>query len=240
MNGVARFERKYLLDLDEYYRLRNGIVPLASRDYYTNQAGDAYLVRSIYYDTRDYAAWWEKEDGDFGRIKLRIRAYTDRWDECRTVSVEIKTKRGNAMVKYATHVPAEEYDAFVRTGSWPSCADPTVHEFDRLRRVRQLVPVCLVQYRREGYAARDGSPVRLTIDHGVESARAEWLFPESPILRQHQPRRVIFEVKSREGEPVWLQDLIRRHRLKARANSKYWQGVEVIRPDMVTRREVAP
>ncbi|MFW6229203.1 MAG: VTC domain-containing protein, partial [Alkalispirochaeta sp.] len=93
MNGVSRFERKYLLDLDEYYPLRNRIRAFAESDHYTRLAGHSYLVRSIYYDTRDYRAWYEKEDGDFGRIKLRIRAYTDRRDACRTVSVEIKTKQ---------------------------------------------------------------------------------------------------------------------------------------------------
>lgn len=240
MNGISRFERKYLLSLDEYYRLRNRIIPFAAKDYYTRHAGGSYLVRSIYYDTRDYRAWYEKEDGDFGRIKLRIRAYTERQEECPTVSVEIKTKQANAMVKYSTHVNREEYDEFVRTGHWPSHENETVNEFERLRHVRQLVPVCLVQYKREGYRARDGSGVRLTIDHEVHSTRASWLFPESPILKPHRPKRTIFEVKTREHEPEWLRSIVRHHRLKWTANSKYWQGIDVVRPNMVTPRQEAP
>ncbi|MFP4374323.1 MAG: polyphosphate polymerase domain-containing protein [Spirochaetaceae bacterium] len=240
MNGIARFERKYLLSLDEYYRLRNRIVPFAKRDRYSRRAGGSYRVRSVYYDTRDYRAWYEKEDGDFGRIKLRIRAYTERSEHCDTVSVEIKTRRGNAMVKYSTRIDADEYREFVRSGNWPSLSDSTINEFERLRRVRQLVPVCLVQYRREGFAARDGSPVRLTFDHDVESARSSWLFPESPVLNPHRPRRTIFEVKTRAGEPDWLRAVIREHTLKLAANSKYWQGIEIIRPNMVTPREAAP
>lgn len=240
MNGISRFERKYLLSLDQYYRLRNRIVPFAERDYYSRAAGGAYLVRSIYYDTRDYRAWYEKEDGDFGRIKLRIRTYTDRPERCDTVSIEIKTRRGSAMVKYAARIDAGEYQEFVKTGRWPSLRDKTLNEFERLRRVRQLVPVCLVQYRREGFAARDGSPVRLTIDHDVESTRASRLFPESLVLKPHRPKRPIFEVKTRAGEPEWLRAVIREHTLKMTANSKYWQGIEIIRPNMVTPREAAP
>lgn len=241
MNGIARFERKYLLDLDQYYRLRNRIVPFVEQDHYTRTAGAAYLVRSIYYDTRDYRAWYEKEDGDFGRIKLRIRAYTDRWEDCDTISVEIKTRRGNAMVKYTTRIDADEYAKYVESDRWPSAdANATLAEFERLQRTRQLVPVCLVQYRREGFAARDGSPVRITMDHDVESARASWLFPDAPILNPHRPRRSIFEVKTRAGEPEWIRAVIREHTLKLAANSKYWQGIEIIRPNMVTPREVAP
>lgn len=240
MDGISRFERKYLLNLTEYYRLRNRLVPFAERDHYSYAGGGSYLVRSIYYDTHDYRAWYEKDDGDFGRIKLRIRAYTDRWENCDKVSVEIKTRRGNPMVKYTTLLEPDEYLRFVKTGSWKSLDDPIVNEFERLRRVRQLEPVCLVQYRREGFAARDGSQVRFTFDHDVESARASWLFPDTPILNPHRPKHTIFEVKTRTEEPHWLPGIIRKHALKRAANSKYWQGIEIIRPNMVTPREVAP
>jgi len=144
------------------------------------------------------------------------------------------------MIKYSTHVDAAEYGHFVRTGSWPGYENDIVNEFERLRRVQHLVPVCLVQYRREGFAARDGSAVRLTIDHDVESTRASWLFPEKPVLKPHRPRRTIFEIKTRAGEPEWLQEIVRKHKLKLTSNSKYWQGIEIIRPNMVTPREAAP
>ena len=240
MDGISRFERKYLLSLAQYYRLRNRLHPLAERDYYSRAAGGSYLVRSIYYDTHDYRAWYEKDDGDFGRIKLRIRAYADRWEDCDKVSLEIKTRRGNSMVKYTTQVEPDEYLEFAKAGRWRSLDNPVVNEFERLRRVRQLEPVCLVQYRREGFSARDGSQVRFTFDHDVESTRASWLFPDAPILNPHRPKRPIFEVKTRAGEPAWLHGIIRDHTLKLAANSKYWQGIEIIRPNMVTPREVAP
>ncbi len=240
MNAVARFERKYLLTLEEYHRVRNAVMPFTRRDRYTEAAGGSYLVRSIYYDTRDYRAWYEKEDGDFGRIKLRIRAYTEHPETCDTVSVELKTKHGNSMVKYSTHVGLDEYREFERTGRWPNHDNEIVCEFERLLRVRSLVPVCLVQYRREGFTGRDRRGVRVTMDHNVTSTRAATLFPTRPILRPHRPKRSIFEVKTREGEPRWLQEIIKRQMLKMTSNSKYWQGIEIVRPNMVTPREVAP
>ncbi len=240
MRAVARFERKYLLDLEQYYRLRNAVMPFVERDHYTRAAGGAYLVRSVYYDTRDYRAWYEKEDGDFGRIKLRIRAYTESPQYGDTISVELKTKHGNSMEKYSAHVNLEDYRRFQRTGRWQDHKNEILCEFDRLVRVRSLVPVCLVQYRREGFIARDRSRVRITLDHDVTSTRAASLFPERPVLKPHRPKRRIFEVKTRDGEPRWLQELIRRHMLKMTSNSKYWQGIEIVRPNMVTPREVAP
>ncbi len=197
-------------------------------------------MRSIYYDTRDYRAWYEKEDGNFGRIKLRIRAYTDHKQECDRVSVELKTRQGNSMKKFSSFVDFSEYEHFVKTGSWLNYQDQTVCEFERLRRVRQLVPVCLVQYRREGFTSLDRSPVRITMDHNVVSTRAATLFPDSPILKPHRPKRVILEIKTRGKEPPWLSGLVKQQLLKLSANSKYWQGIEIIRPNMVTPRQVAP
>ncbi len=241
MSAIARLERKYLLGLTEYHRLRAALPLQLEADRFTRrEPAGTYLVRSIYYDTRDYRAWYEKEDGDFGRIKLRIRSYTDTPDRDTPISVEIKTKSGNAMVKYSSHVAFEDYLAFARSGHWPDIREPVVQEFARLVRVRSLVPVVLVQYRREGYRSRDRLPVRVTVDHGVVSTRASNLFPDHAILTPHRPKYVIFEVKSSSGEPAWLTRLVREHGLKATANSKYVQGIEVIRPNMVTPREVAP
>ncbi len=240
MSAVSRFERKYLMSLEQYYRVRNAVAPFVRRDYFSRIAGGRYLVRSIYFDTRDYRAWYEKEDGDFGRIKLRIRAYTDSREECDLISVEIKTKNGNSMKKYSAHVSYEEYRYFERTGSWPSHENEVVCEFERLMRVRDLVPVCLVEYRREGFTALDRSPVRVTMDHNVTSTRASSLFPDQPILKPHRPKRSILEVKTRAGEPPWLHGIVRHQELKMTSNSKYGQGIEIVRPNMVTPREAAP
>lgn len=240
MSAISRRERKYVLTRDEYLRVSNALAPFLKRDPYSVRAGGSYLVRSLYFDTRDYRAWYEKEDGDFGRIKLRLRSYTCDPEQCDRVSVEIKTKNGDFMRKYGTPVSPDEYRNYIRNRWWNDPSDPVLCEFERLMRVRSLVPVCIVQYRREGFAARDDASLRITLDHGVSSTRANELFPESEILKPHRPKNIILEIKTRSSEPMWLQEVIRSQRLALWSNSKYWQGIEVIRPNMVTPREVAP
>ena len=241
MSGLQRFERKYLISLAEYHRLRARLPLHFEPDAYTRkQALGRYLVRSIYYDTRDYRAYYEKEDGNYSRIKLRLRAYTDDPSTNDIVSVELKTRNGNVMTKHTSRVPHNHYECFHGTGHWPVDADPVTAEFARLVRVRSLIPMVLVQYSREGYQARSSRSVRLTLDHGVESSRARSLFPRQVILRPHRPRSVILEIKTSDGEPRWLTDFVRDHQLKLMSNSKYVQGIEVIRPNMVTPREAAP
>ncbi|TVQ35759.1 MAG: polyphosphate polymerase domain-containing protein [Spirochaetaceae bacterium] len=241
MQGIQRFERKCLLSLTAYYRLKAALAINFEPDPYTRQEPSGrYLVRSIYYDTRDLRSYREKEDGSFGRIKLRLRTYSQRPDRNGLVSVELKTRNGNVMTKYTARVSFPEYRQFERCGHWPDLSDPVVMEFERLVRVRALEPVVLVQYRREGYRSRDRLPLRVTVDHEVVSSRAATLFPGRCILRPHRPRSVILEIKTAAREPRWLTDLVRQYSLTPVSNSKYVQGIEVVRPHMVTPRMAAP
>jgi SPX domain protein involved in polyphosphate accumulation len=45
---------------------------------------------------------------------------------------------------------------------------------------------------------------------------------------------IILEIKHSQEQPDWLRRLVEQHSLKIIANSKYAQGIEVARPDLVT------
>ncbi|MFP3960363.1 MAG: polyphosphate polymerase domain-containing protein [Spirochaetaceae bacterium] len=236
MRSTSRFERKYRLSVADYFRVRNTVRAFMQPDHYTRQGGGQYLVHSLYYDTHDYRAFQERNDGDYGRIKLRIRVYTDSPCKESAVRAELKTKKGSLMEKHSSFASFRQYVHFCKHGSWDSPDDPVLVEFERLVRARNLEPTLLVQYRREGYRARDGlHSVRLTLDHNVHSTRARELFPRDHVLKPHRPRHIVLEIKTaRREEPEWLRGIIRRHSLKAEPNSKYVQGIEIIRPHMVT------
>ncbi|MFO8063692.1 MAG: polyphosphate polymerase domain-containing protein [Spirochaetia bacterium] len=238
MRSTSRFERKYRLSIAEYQRVRNAVRAFMKPDYYTAQSSGRYLVHSLYYDTRDYRAYHERNDGDYGRIKLRIRVYTDTADEEPPVLVELKTKKGAVMEKHSSFASYARYLHFLTHGRWDSPDDPVLVEFERLVRSRSLQPVLLVQYRREGYRSRDGlHSTRLTLDHNVHSSHARELFPGDLVLKPHRPRNIILEIKTaRREEPEWLRSIVRGHSLKAVSNSKYVQGIEIVRPYMVTEK----
>ncbi len=240
MTVTSRFERKYHLSPGAYVRVRNIVRGRMRPDSYTVASGGRYLVRSLYYDTRDFEAFHERNNGDFGRIKLRIRVYTDAATEVETARVELKTKRGNSMEKYGAFVPYAECRRFIQEGTWPDHSDPVLAEFERLIRVQALRPVLVVQYHREGFRTRDGSPVRLTLDHNVHSARATEIFPQRVLLKPHRPKNIVLEIKAESRhEPEWMRDIVRRHSLKQVSNSKYVQGIEIVRPLMATPRVIS-
>lgn len=228
-----RFELKYRLTYQQYHRLRNALTPYVESDEYS-RAG-SYLVRSLYFDTFNYQAYHEKVEGDFGRIKLRLRTYAPSLEGNPPVRVELKTRRGEAMEKFNTFVSSGDCLEFLETWHWPRVQwDPVLMEFERLLHLRNLRPKILVEYRREGLLCRERDNLRITFDHDVKSAAAASLFPgEEVFLRSQGTGTVIFEIKCRQERPAWLTGIIKRHSLKYVANSKYTRGIEIARPDVI-------
>lgn len=239
MRLSSRFEYKYLLTLSEYYALKHSLTPFITPDEYTQKSDKKrYLVRSLYYDTHHLKAFHERDEGIFGRIKLRLRVYTNKYLEQETLSIELKTKKGLNMVKYSALMPLNNYPEFLEKNTFnDDVKNQVVEEFLRLMHVRQLTPQLLVEYEREGYISKFKEPLRLTFDHNVSSARAKTLFEDDLNLKIHQPSHVIFEIKCEQERPKWLNQIIKKHRLKMTSNSKYVQGIEIIKPLMITKQD---
>jgi hypothetical protein len=235
VEGLWRFELKYRISHWQYRQVRNAIVPYMEPDEFSlADPSGFYLVRSLYFDTYNYQAYHEKMGGDFGRIKIRIRSYSNTMTENIPLRVELKTRRGTAMEKFSSFVPAFYYSQFMKTHHWPSYDSPVLTEFERLFHLRSLQPKLLVEYRREGLLPRGREDLRITFDHKVHSASSASLFPEKPFFRTHDNNEIIMEVKCRTAQPAWLSRLIQQQGLKWVANSKYTRGIEVSRPDAVT------
>ncbi|MFW5737404.1 MAG: polyphosphate polymerase domain-containing protein [Spirochaetota bacterium] len=228
MSATARFERKYRLSPSAYVGLRSRLAALTRPDEYTRRSGGRYLVRSLYFDTEDLAAYREREEGLFGRIKLRLRVYASTESKMRRVRAEIKTRQGAVMVKHTAFTGYEDYLDFLKTRRWRG-DDPVLIEFERLVRTRDASPTLLVEYRREAFVARDDPTIRVTLDHGVGSTRAASLAFEPMLLRPHRPRSIVLEIKTPCGElPGWVEPLVRDHGLTLVSNSKYAQGIETV------------
>jgi len=232
--GSWRFEYKYRLHPGQYHRVRAAIRPYMKADAYTHGAPDGrYLVRSLYYDSADFRSYREKVSGDCDRTKLRIRTYSRSLREDPDIRVEMKARKNMSMEKHSTFISPEEYERFMRDSHWSGADDPLLVEFERYVHLKTLMPLVLVEYRREGFSARAQQGLRITFDHGVQSVRAVSLFPPSPIFRAHHRGVVILEIKCNKSQPHWLRQMVCDHGLRVAANSKFTQGIEISRPELV-------
>lgn len=192
-----------------------------------------YLVRSLYFDSADLRAYQEKVDGDCDRIKLRIRTYAQSLQEKPDIRVEMKARKGMSMEKHGSFISAKEYEAFMRSYHWPARDDPVLVEFERYIHLKTLQPLIVVEYRREGFSARAQQGLRITFDHHVQSTRSATLFPSAPVFRAHLRGMIILEIKCDKSQPHWLRQLVQTHGLRIMANSKFVQGIEAARPELV-------
>lgn len=230
-----RFEYKYRLTYGQYYCVRSAIKPNTQKDNYSLASPTGrYFVRSLYFDTDSFKNFEEKVNGDSDRVKLRIRTYSNLQPEPEEdVRVELKARKSMTMEKYQTWVTYQDYQEFMKHNHWPKNEDAVLEEFERYVHLKTQRPKIIVEYQREGYVARDREAVRITFDHHVRSAKARTLYPKNPFFRKHYLGMVILEIKCNKKQPQWLLDLVQDQGLKLAANSKYVQGIEAARPDIV-------
>lgn len=230
-----RFEYKYHLNISQYYQLKADLVQFARPDYFTRIAPhQRYLVRSLYFDNDLYQAYYEKQEGNFGRIKARIRTYATTFSKNSVIKCELKNRWGETIEKYNAIVTPEEYLRFMKSGHFVTRNEPVLEEFERIFYLRALKPKVLVEYRREGFEPRHRAEVRITFDHDVQSCLATNLFPGPALFKRHHHRLVVLEIKCRQNRPRWLTSLVSKHKLSRVANSKYAQGLEAVRPDLMS------
>ena len=76
LKAIQRYELKYLLDRDQAQSVKAALLRYVTPDGFT--AGrSSYSITSLYYDTPDYKAYWDKIDGHQYRRKVRVRVYGD-------------------------------------------------------------------------------------------------------------------------------------------------------------------
>jgi SPX domain protein involved in polyphosphate accumulation len=226
MTPDARFEYKYILDAFDYFRIRNKIAIHFSKDDISRRAQDGrYLVRSLYYDSYAYQAYYEKVVGENHRTKLRLRAYGDTIEGTPFVSVEHKIRRGKLIFKHSTRVSTSEYLHFMQTGHWEG-DHPVLDDFKNHIHRTGVVPRVIVQYRREAYVARGPQNVRLTLDTDLKYGNAKQLFIPSARLKSDLTRKIILEIKGLQDDIDWLNRFIRDQDLGTVPNSKYADAIE--------------
>ena len=94
MNEVLRKEKKFLITIDEYYRIRSKLKKIIKID--NNSRDDGYIVRSLYFDTIDDTDFENKENGIDLRRKIRLRNYGS---DSNFAKLEIKQKQGEFQKK---------------------------------------------------------------------------------------------------------------------------------------------
>ena len=228
-----RHELKYILNLDQQAAVVADLVGHVVPDRHGDAQG-AYPITSLYYDTPDYKAYWDKLEGHRNRRKVRVRVYGNSIVEPETPSfVEIKQRRSKLMCKKRVALP---YIQAVDFGSFAELAagvnenllsdvdQENLREVYYLYQMLQLRPACVVRYHRLAFNGCEPYPdLRVTFDTHL-AGRIHDLSLLSTHAQNHaclSPEQSIMEIKVNHTVPYWLTEILARHRCTARRVSKY-------------------
>ena len=228
-----RFEYKFRLSVASYFRALNAIRPYCRLDPYAAAApGGRYFVRSLYYDTPDYDAYFEKMTGVYHRDKFRIRTYGEQPSPDLAVKVERKSRIGYLIYKTVDTVALKDFEAFQETSSWDGRDGDTLGALAYQVVRNRARPTLLVDYHREAFTSLDGRDVRFSFDHDVRYARAQSLFQPGAVFRECYQNSIIFEIKASENDVDWLARVTQEIGLASEPNSKYANAFEHVIDDV--------
>jgi hypothetical protein len=234
MNGTGRYELKYVLDRDQYHALVEELASYMLLDPHGDQDGH-YQVTSLYFDTADFKAYWDKIEGLRFRRKVRVRVYNTQIVRPDTIcSVEIKQRinkviqKRRAVLSYASAI--ELCEAGVDVNGVSGASRAAIEEVAYMSRVFQLQPASVVTYDRLAFVGTELDPnLRVTFDTNMKSRTHDLsLLSESYTENRSflPPQFCVMEIKANGNVPFWLTKLIAKHHCTIRSISKYCVAVQ--------------
>ena len=232
---VGRAEQKFFIPEEMTPDLRRFSAPYADLDpYAAEMKGNAYTVRSIYYDTEKLDFYYHKLDGLKIRRKLRMRTYNQFYPD-KPVFLEIKRRYVNRVVKERALIPLSAIERIHDEHKEPeTLIDTSIQNRTVLKKYLynlmhfDLKPAALIVYEREAYIGKINSHERLTIDKNLRSyvppITAD-LFREDD-LRHMLKECCILELKYDNYMPKWMGKIVHDFGLRAEPIPKYCMGID--------------
>ena len=125
-----RQEYKYLLNKDQYRQVKDHLIKrgLVYDAYSKSQPQNNYYVSSLYLDTQDYQAYWEKQYGVFSRSKYRLRTYANKAQDYLRVMVKWLQEHMNAAFEIEYQGRRKTLRDWAKSFSWREYVASDAHE----------------------------------------------------------------------------------------------------------------
>ncbi len=216
---VFRTEKKYPLSSLQVSGVFSRLSAVMSGDPYNGT--NAYMVRSLYFDTIYHDDYFEKMAGIERRRKIRLRIYDV---NSPTAKLEIKEKQGANQLKRSLTVTREEAME-LQKGDY-SCLlkreEPLAEELFYFMTDKQYRPVCVVEYKRRAFVSPTND-IRITFDSEIRSNEGNFsIFDKNLQTYPVYPMGdTILEVKYNGFLLSYIKDMIGTVGCHESASSKY-------------------
>ncbi|MEL7568589.1 MAG: polyphosphate polymerase domain-containing protein [Dehalobacterium sp.] len=199
-NIFERYEKKYLMDEQQYQALTNFLQgPMTANEY------GRYTICNIYFDTPDYRLIRTSIEKPVYKEKLRLRSYGVPQNED-TVFVELKKKFKGIVYKRRVPMTLSEAGEYLNRGKQPNKPGQIIKEIDWFRNFYQcVIPKLYLAYDRIAMESREDPDLRITFDTNIrwresvlDLSKGVW---GSTLLGEGQH---LMEIKIPGSMPLWL------------------------------------
>ena len=161
---MYRHELKYVISRGDAERLKRALSLIMSKDRYSKHQDYSYIITSLYYDTIDHDAFYEKMNGVLMRKKYRIRLYNHNYDR---ILLECKHKHENMTYKQGLELEKTQLERLLKGDMTYNDHDPELlKQFIIDHRLHFLKPSVIVEYDRLAFVY-EPLDVRVTIDDHI-------------------------------------------------------------------------
>lgn len=222
MNEVLRKEKKFLLTIDEYYRIKEKLKKVISLD--ENSKNGGYTVRSLYFDTVDDTDFESKENGLEIRKKIRLRNYGV---DSNFASLEIKQKQGEFQKKRSLKLSKEDAKKLI-DGNYSILLkynEAFAYECYCLMNMYCYRPKAIVEYKRDAFIVKENK-IRITLDHNIKATESNFNIFDGNLNQNLIMNNffVVLEVKYNEFLLSYIKDLLNDIDKREISVSKYCLG----------------
>lgn len=222
MNEVLRQEKKFLISLDQYYKLSSRVKEIVKED--PNNRGEGYTIRSLYFDSLDNRDYQEKEDGVELRRKIRLRNYGA---DSTFAKLEMKQKQGAMQKKRSLTMSREDAQALIRRdySVLLKYEDPFAAECFWMMNQFCYLPRAVIEYKRKAFMAEENS-IRITFDHHITGTESNMDLFSGELLQNPlmDPYLAVLEVKFNGFLLEYIKDILEDAGTGELAVSKYCLG----------------
>ena len=218
--SFQRYEKKYLMTAGQYEALWAELSPRLRPDEYFSST-----VCSLYYDTDDYSLIRHSIQKPVYKEKLRLRSYGIP-DDNSPVFVELKKKFKGIVYKRRIELEKSAAAAWLDGGPAPDDSQIS-REIDWVINRYELSPKIIICCDREAWVDRENSELRFTFDKNIRYREDELdlsLGDRGRLLLEDGS--VLMEIKMPETSPLWLAELLSRHKVFPAGFSKYGKSYE--------------
>lgn len=200
-----------------------------------HQNGDAYYIRSLYFDDIWNSCMDENEAGVDNRRKFRIRTYDP---VAQNMNLEIKEKLRGYTKKSKSTLTREECKDIMRGEYLHTCGDRNALNVLAVEMKTSLMrPKVIIDYERTAFVHPLGN-VRVTFDRNIAATRCwqDFLEAEMAQLTPVLPAGMhILEVKYDEFLPDSIAQVLELGNLRQTAFSKYYLGRLAVNGDLIIK-----